>query len=160
MTEIKYNLCLIFAFALLVLFIVNIFMMITRFIKRIGSKPYKKNSLPFLITTGISFILLIVFTYNWQYNLNFLPRTDFHTQYPSPTKAYTVTLYYESNGLADDTVLGILRDNSQKKERAIYYAMKKTPQVKWTAKDKVLIGSHKFDVRKHNQIYDYRHDKD
>lgn len=157
MTEIKYNLCLILAVVLLVLFIVNIFMMITRFIQRIRSNPYKKNSLPFLITTGVSFILLIVFTYNWLYNLDLLPRTDFYTQYPSPTKAYTVTLYYESNGLADDTVLAVLRDNSQKSEWPIYYAMRRTPQVKWTAKDKVLIGGHKFDVRKHNQTYDYRH---
>ncbi|MDF2519311.1 MAG: hypothetical protein K0R59_4607 [Sphingobacterium sp.] len=135
--------------------VINFTLIIIRLFARHG----KRNSKLF-ISTLIIIGFLAIYGYNWEFNLNMIPHGKFHDQYTSPNKQYAVIVYFNSNGLADDEVLGVISDNVTNKERAVYYVLRQNPQVKWINNTTVAIGNHEFNVKDESQKYDYRHTKE
>ncbi|WP_255748167.1 DUF5412 family protein [Sporolactobacillus sp. STSJ-5] len=129
------------------------------FIVRLFAWRNIQKSKHLLISTLIIIGFLSIYGYNWEFNLNMIPHGEFHDHYASPNKQYTAIVYFNSNGLAEDEVLGVIRDNVTNKERAMYYVLRQNPQVKWINNTTVAIGNHEFNVKDESQKYDYRHDK-
>jgi hypothetical protein len=127
----------------MVVLIVNL----TIIIGRLFAGHNKQKSKHLLISALIIIGFLAIYEYNWEFNLNMIPHGEFGDHYASPNNEYTAILYFNSNGLADDEVLGVIRDNATNKEQAVYYVRKQNPQVRWISNTKNAIGNRKFNVK-------------
>ncbi|WP_238653478.1 DUF5412 family protein [Paenibacillus piscarius] len=117
----------------------------------------KKTAFPkrSLITAFITGAGCLLFFYNQQNNINFLPKGYLNSTFESPDKKYEIRTYHYGSLFYRNARAELINKSNNNRSTIYFNDYDYSPLVTWKTNEVVLIGNVELDISKH-QTFDYR----